>query len=743
MILTPRIAISYRCVAAIAFSLALSACGQGVAVTGSSAAQAASSPTSSAASGPTSSALAFSAASISGAQNTGSIALSVTRTGSMTAAVAADFATADGTAIAGTDYTATTGTLHWAANDSTPQTIVVPVNSATPFVGSKSLKVALSNPTGGASIAPPSSAAVIISGDGSAAVASLRLSAPAYTVAQAAGTFTVTVNRTVGTSGAVSVAYATANGTAAAGTDFTAANGTLHWASGDSTPKTFAVAISNATPFSGSKSFTVALSSPTTGVSLGSPSSASISITGDASGTVGNVEFSAASYAVDQTGSAVTVTVNRSGGSSGAVSAAYATSNGSAVAGADFTQTTGTVQWANGDATSKTISVPVSDATSFSSTKSFTIGLFNATGGATVSSPNSASVTITGSGIAGPGGPNPSAPTSLVMTGQSTNSISLSWNAATPGSSPIAHYKIYRNGAAYATATSTTYTDTNATNANSPTLGNGNPLPTLTIANTVYAYAVSAVDTAGNEGPQQANATFWVYYNGVFNWLGDFSYPSGIININYADTTGAPESGPADIDVSFSLAHSGFLPFAGNTTTAWDTEGGSFGYISMDLKPTMAKQDWEIFIISRLPPGDVFPWSNVMLSNYGPAPVVGKWATYKIPLSVLTIGFTHFSGSISGTTLTVSSVSSGVGIDTGGYVTGPGVPAGTYITAFKKPGGGKGTYTVEGPGISDSTDVASTSMVEQRTGIYKFGLVDRNNVINNHYYIDNIRFTVN
>jgi hypothetical protein len=740
MILTPRIAISYRCVAAIAFSLALSACGQGVSVTGSSTAQAASGPTSSA-SGPTSStALAFSAASISGAQNTGSIALSVTRTGSMTAAVAADFATADGTAIAGADYTATTGTLHWAANDSTPQTIVVPVNSATPFVGSKSLKVALSNPTGGASIAPPSTAAVIISGDGSAAVASLRFSASAYTVAQAAGTLTVSVNRNLGSSGAVSVAYATANGTAAAGTDFTAANGTLHWASGDATPKTFAVAISNATPFSGSKSFTVALSSPTTGVSLGSPSSASISITGDASGTVGNVEFSAASYAVDQTGSAVTVTVNRRGGSSGAVSAAYATSNGSAMAGADFTQTTGTVQWASGDATSKTISVPVSDATSFSGTKSFTIGLFNATGGATVSSPNSASVTITGSGIAGPGGPNPSAPTSLVMTGQSTNSISLTWNAATPGSSPIAHYKIYRNGAAYATSTSTTYTDTNATNANSPTQSNQ---PTLTIANTVYSYAVSAVDTAGNEGPQQANATFWVYYNGVFNWLGDFSFPGGIISINYADTTGAPESGPADIDVSFSLAHSGFQPYAGKTTTAWDMEGGSFGYISMDLKPTMAGQDWQIFIISRLPPGDVFPGSSAMLSSYGPAPVVGKWATYKIPLSVLTIGSTHFSGSISGTTLTVSSVSSGVGLDAGGYLTGPGVPAGTYITAFRKPGGGAGTYTVAGPGISDSTDVASTGMIEQRTGIYKFGLVDRNNLLFNHYYIDNIKFTVN
>jgi hypothetical protein len=368
-----------------------------------------------------------------------------------------------------------------------------------------------------------------------------------------------------------------------------------------------------------------------------------------------------------------------------------------------------------------------------------------ACGGTEVISPHSA-VTIASrssdSAALPPSGSSPSAPAALVMTGQSTNSISLSWSPAKPGNVPIAHYKIYRNGAAYATSTKTRYTDTKATNANSPIFGDGNHDPTLTIANTVYAYAVSAVDTAGNEGPQQANATFWVYYNGVFNWLGDFSYPAGGININYADTTGAPESGAADIDVSYTVVNAGFQPYAGKTTTVWDMEGGSFGYMSLDLKPTISSDRWELFIISRLPPGDVYPWSNVNLSNYGPAPVAGKWATYKIPLSVLTIGFTHFTGSISGTTLTVSSVSSGVGVDAGGYLTGPGVPAGTYITAFSQTGGGAGTYTVAGPGISGSTSVASTSMVEQRTGIYKFGLPDQSSASNNHYYLDNIKFTV-
>jgi hypothetical protein len=687
--------------------------------------------------------LQLSASSFTVNQGSGTATVTVNRTGGSSGAIGVAYAASNGTAVAGIDFTATSGSLSWADGDAVSKTLSVPISNTQPFSGTKSFSIALSSPSGGATLGAPGSANVSITGDAAAPVGSLQLSASSYAVAQSIGTVTMTVGRTGGSNGAISVTYATVNGSAVAGTDFTATNGTLSWAAGDASAKTLSVPVSNANPFSGSKSFTVSLSSPTGGATLGSPSNASVSITGDAAPAVGSVALSASSYTIGQSSGAVTVTVNRTSGSSGAISVAYATSGGSAAAGTDFTSTSGTLSWANGDASSKSLSVPISNAIPFSGSKSFTVALASPTGGAALGTPVSAGVSITGSGSTTPppSGSIPSAPTSLVMTGQSANSISLTWNAATPGSSPIAHYKIYRNGAAYATATSTTYTDTNATNANSP-LQSGTPQPTLTIANTVYAYAVSAVDTAGNEGPQQANATFWVYYNGIFNWLGDFSYPGGSIFINYADTIGVPESGPADINVSFLIAHCGFQPYAGNTTTAWDMEGGSFGYISMDLKPTIAGQDWQIFIISRLPPGDVFPGSSAMLSSYGPAPVVGKWATYKIPLSVLTIGSTHFSGSISGTTLTVSSVSSGVGLDAGGYLTGPGVPAGTYITAFSQSGGGAGTYTIAGPGITASTAVANTGMVEQRTGIYKFGLVDRNNVINNQYYIDNIKFSV-
>src|ERR1700722_2565413 len=191
------------------------------------------------------------------------------------------------------------------------------------------------------------------SGAETAPAETVLFAAASYTVAQSAGTVTVNIDRAGGSSGAISVGYTTNSGTAVAGTDFTAASGTLNWADGDASSKSFSVAISNASPFSGNKSLSVTLSNASGGASLGSPSSATVTISGDASPPVGSVELSASSYTVAQSAGTVTVNVNRAGGSSGAISVGYTTNSGTAVAGTDFTAASGTLNWADGDASSK------------------------------------------------------------------------------------------------------------------------------------------------------------------------------------------------------------------------------------------------------------------------------------------------------------------------------------------------------------------------------------------------------
>ncbi len=111
-----------------------------------------------------------------------------------------------------------------------------------------------------------------------APLAELSLSTSAYSVAQNVGSVTISVNRSVSSSGAVSVNYASANGSALAGSDYTATSGTLNWTNGDSAAKTFVIPISNSTPLQGSKTFSVTLWNASSGAALGAMASATVTI---------------------------------------------------------------------------------------------------------------------------------------------------------------------------------------------------------------------------------------------------------------------------------------------------------------------------------------------------------------------------------------------------------------------------------------------------------------------------------
>src|SRR5262249_1562975 len=76
----------------------------------------------------------------------------------------------------------------------------------------------------------------------------------------------------------------------------------------------------------------------------------------------GAMQFSNAAYSVNENGGSASITVTRTSGSNGSVSVGYATSNGTATAGSDYTATSGTLTFADGE-TSKTIVVPITNDT--------------------------------------------------------------------------------------------------------------------------------------------------------------------------------------------------------------------------------------------------------------------------------------------------------------------------------------------------------------------------------------------
>ena len=109
---------------------------------------------------------------------------------------------------------------------------------------------------------------------------SFSFSAASYSGAENGGNVTITVTRTANTNVAASVNYATSNGTATSGSDYTAASGTLSFAAGE-TSKTFVVAMINDTQVEAPETVNLTLSTPTGGATLGTPSTAVLTIISD------------------------------------------------------------------------------------------------------------------------------------------------------------------------------------------------------------------------------------------------------------------------------------------------------------------------------------------------------------------------------------------------------------------------------------------------------------------------------
>ncbi|NOZ78085.1 MAG: DUF1565 domain-containing protein [Acidobacteria bacterium] len=108
----------------------------------------------------------------------------------------------------------------------------------------------------------------------------------------------------------------------------------------------------------------------------------------------GTVQFAEASYSVGEGDGSVTLTATRTGGSDGAVTVSYTTMDGTAVAPGDYTPTSGSLSWADGDTGSRQIVVPIVDDAVAEGNESFTVELSNPPGSSFVGDPATAVVTI-------------------------------------------------------------------------------------------------------------------------------------------------------------------------------------------------------------------------------------------------------------------------------------------------------------------------------------------------------------
>ena len=109
---------------------------------------------------------------------------------------------------------------------------------------------------------------------------SLQFSSETYSVGEGSGSVTIAVTRTGGSYGAVGISYATSQDSATATADYTSIGGALSWANGDTGSKSFTVPIVNDSSYEGDERFLVAVSTPTGGATMGTPSRAWVTIVG-------------------------------------------------------------------------------------------------------------------------------------------------------------------------------------------------------------------------------------------------------------------------------------------------------------------------------------------------------------------------------------------------------------------------------------------------------------------------------
>ena len=173
--------------------------------------------------------------------------------------VTVDYATADGTAAAPGDYTATSGTLTFAPGV-TSRTVSVAVQGDTRNEANETFFVNLSAPSN-ATIADGQGRGTILDNDTTLPTLSINnVNVTEGSTGTTSAVFTVTLS--VASGRTVTVNYATASGTATAPGDYTAKSGTLTFNPGI-TSQTLAVSVVSDTVKEKTENFFVDLSNPT------------------------------------------------------------------------------------------------------------------------------------------------------------------------------------------------------------------------------------------------------------------------------------------------------------------------------------------------------------------------------------------------------------------------------------------------------------------------------------------------
>ena len=272
-----------------------------------------------------------------------------------------DFTSADVSALAGADYTAVSGQLTFAV-DETSQTITVPILEDPDIEVDETFTITLSNAVG-ATFADDTGIGTILDND------TPSLSIDDVSVDEAAGSAVFTVTRAGDTSPTVTVDYISADVSAVAGADYTAVTGPLIFLAGE-TSHTITVPILEDSLIEVDETFTVTLTNVVGGTLADDTAIATITDNDTPSLSIDDVS-------VDEAAGSAVFTVTRAGDTAPIILVDFTSVDDTATAGSDYTLVIGQLTFLSGE-TSQIITVPILEDTLNEGDETFTVTLSNA-----------------------------------------------------------------------------------------------------------------------------------------------------------------------------------------------------------------------------------------------------------------------------------------------------------------------------------------------------------------------------
>lgn len=263
--------------------------------------------------------------------------------------VSVQYASSNGTASSGSDYTAVTGTLNFAVGE-TSKTFNLPILDDAASEGDETVNISLSSASGAGLGVPATAVLTILAND----QPTVQLSSSTLSVDETAGTTTFDVVLSHASHEDTAINLASANGTASSGSDYAAIGTTITIPAG-ATSHTVTVSVLDDSWYEGNETAVFTLSSPV-GLTLGTPDSLTLTITDDE--TVPTVSFVTNAANVVENAGPLVVTVQLSGGMQTAVTVAIASQNQTATAGSDYDPIARTLTFAPGS-TSQTVSLNI------------------------------------------------------------------------------------------------------------------------------------------------------------------------------------------------------------------------------------------------------------------------------------------------------------------------------------------------------------------------------------------------